>query len=148
MRILIVLLFGLVIATGGNVNAAKADNVYVGALVVERGPGLDQVTGGGHVGQSFMATWHAYQAGQVHGANAYARIFFSTNGRQQTLYNGGINGVIKLRTSSRHVQQATCLCVEVNGQQSCTAPGEAYRFVRNGGARSAADAWGVALMTY
>jgi hypothetical protein len=135
--------FGLIIAA--NLPTAATADVYVGALVVERGPGLDQVTGGQHVGRNFMATWQAYQSGRVHGAHVHGRIYLSTNGRQQTLYNGGINGMIKLQTSNR-IEPATCLCVEVYGQTSCTHPGEAYNFVQRGGARSAADAWGVALM--
>lgn len=136
--------FGLIIAT--NLPTTAAADIYVGALVVERGPGLDQVAGNQHVGQNFMATWQAYQNGRVHGANANGRIYLSTNGRQQTLYTGGINGVLKLRIGN-HIQQATCLCVEVRGQTSCTHPGEAYNYIRSGRGRSAADAYGVALMT-
>lgn len=138
--------FGLIIAT--NLPTTAAADVYVGALVVERGPGLDQVTGNDHVGRHGMDVFRAYQEGRVHGANVHGRIYFSTNGRQQTLYTGGINGTLKLRVSEGYISQATCLCVEARGQQSCTRPGRVYNFIQRGGARSAADASGVALMVH
>lgn len=137
--------FGIIIMANLPTGAIAAD-VYVGALVVERGPGLDQVTGNDHVGRRGMDVFRAYQEGRVHGANVHGRIYFSTNGRQQTLYTGGINGTLKLRVGERYISQATCLCVETQGQRSCTRPGRVYNFIRQGGARSAADASGVALM--
>lgn len=139
-------LAALVLACSFLMPMSAAADIYVGALVVERGPGLDQVTGGDHVGSHGMDVFQAYQSGRVHGANVHGRIFLSTNGREQTLYTGGINGALKLRIGDSHVQRATCLCVEARGQRSCTVPGRVFNFVQRGGARTAADASGVALM--
>lgn len=96
---------------------AQADSpVVVGVFLPLQTPRVDDLVAGRTEDQYGMPVWRAYQRGEVPGARVKGVIFLSTDGREQVIFRGMINGHKYVSVGRSAISQNTLLCVAISGK--------------------------------
>ncbi len=142
--------------TGVQTQVSRSGQVWVGAFLPEQSPRVDSVSAGRHENDYFMPLWREYQAGRVNGARADITLYLLTNGREEVIFRGLIDGYRYVAINRGQVGQQTQLCVlapfdftaahQTRGPAPnimCTVQGDMNAYFVQGRGRTESDAWGV-----